>query len=309
MSSGTVAFIGFFVAFGVVGLVFFDYVGERRRVHRSLQGVRAIELGHDLRRRELAAPLASRVFIPSLRRLGSLSRRLTPTNAVERLAKQLAYAGEPVGWDAERVLALKLIASAVLGVIGLLFGSASGLSLVRLPIVVTILAVTGYYLPELVLRSRAQARQDELRRALPDTLDLLSITVEAGLGFDAAVSRVAVRIGGPLGGELHRVVREMQLGKARSDSLRDMAERSTVPELRSFVLAMIQAEIFGISIARVLGIQAEEMRMKRRQMAEERAQKMPVKIVFPLILCIFPALFVVLIGPAAIRVYDTLFQL
>lgn len=309
MSTGIAAFVGFFVAFGVVALVFFDYLGERRRVYRSLQGVRAIALGPDVRRRELAAPLAARVFRPGLKRLGALSGRLTPTSAVERLAKQLAYAGEPVGWDADRVMALKLIGGAVFGLVGLLFGVASEFLLIRIPIVVVILTIGGYYLPEIVLRSRAQARQDELRRALPDTLDLLSITVEAGLGFDAAVSRVALRIGGPLGGELHRVVREMQLGKARSDALRDMAARSTVTELRSFVLAMIQAEIFGISIARVLGVQAEEMRVKRRQMAEERSQKMPVKIVFPLIFCIFPALFVVLLGPAAIRVYETLFQL
>ena len=161
----------------------------------------------------------------------------------------------------------------------------------------------GYYLPEWVLRSRSGKRQGAMRRALPDALDLLSITVEAGLGFDAAVSRVSKQAGGPLGEELYRVLQEMQIGKSRADALRDLGERTTIPELKSFVLAMIQADIFGISIAKVLHVQANEMRVKRRQRAEEKAQKVPVKIVFPLLTCIFPSLLVVLLGPAAISIY------
>jgi tight adherence protein C len=147
-----------------------------------------------------------------------------------------------------------------------------------------------------------------MQRALPDALDLLSITVEAGLGFDAAVARVARQSGGPLGEELHRVLQEMQIGKSRSDALRDLADRTSIPELKSFVLAMVQADIFGISIAKVLQVQAKEMRLKRRQRAEEQAQKVPVKIVFPLILCIFPSLFIVLLGPAVITIYENILQ-
>jgi tight adherence protein C len=162
----------------------------------------------------------------------------------------------------------------------------------------------GYYLPEWVLRSKSGKRQHKMRRALPDALDLLSITVEAGLGFDAALSRVARQEGGPLGEELHRVLQEMQLGKSRADALRDLGDRTSIPEFKSFILAMIQADVFGISIAKVLHVQANEMRVKRRQRAEETAQKVPVKIVFPLITCIFPALFVVLLGPAAISIYN-----
>jgi tight adherence protein C len=134
----------------------------------------------------------------------------------------------------------------------------------------------------------------------------MSITVEAGLGFDAAMERVAREMEGPLGEELIRVVQEMRLGKSRADALRDLGSRSSVDELKSFVLAMVQADIFGISIARVLHVQAAELRIKRRQRAEEQAQKLPVKIIFPLILCIFPALFIVLLGPAAIQIYESL---
>jgi len=169
-----------------------------------------------------------------------------------------------------------------------------------------LLGIFGYLLPDIILRSRAEERQVAMRRALPDTLDLLSISVEAGLGFDAAMARVAREVHGPLGQELNRVLQEMQLGTARAEAFRELAERSGTPELKSFVLAMVQADVFGIPVAKVLQVQAREMRIKRRQAAEERAQKLPVKILFPLLFCIFPVIFVVLLGPAAIRIYQSL---
>ena len=155
-------------------------------------------------------------------------------------------------------------------------------------------------MPNLMVSHMADARADRLRRDLPDALDLLTITVEAGLAFDAALNQVARNTTGPLAGEFFRVLQEMQLGLGRSEALKALGERTPVPELRQFVTAMMQADTFGIPIAQVLRVQAKEMRTKRSQLAEERAQKVPIKILFPLIFCVLPALFVVVIGPAAL---------
>lgn len=297
------------VSIVLLGAVIGGGVAERRAVYRSLRTMRSVELSAtDVRQRQLAAPVTSRVVVPALRRIGHGARRFTPASVVERLDQELVYAGSPVGWDGERVLAIKVTLTVLLGVLGFFLPGIIGAGAARGLILGPLLAAVGYYLPEWVLRGRSASRQDRIRKALPDALDLMSITVEAGLGFDAAMERVAREMGGPLGDELLRVVQEMRLGKARADALRDLGDRSTVDELRSFVLAMVQADIFGIAVARVLNVQAREIRIKRRQRAEEEAQKLPVKIIFPLILCIFPALFVVLLGPAAIQIYRSLIQ-
>ncbi len=299
-----------FLALAVMVAVSVEALISRQRVHRSLQSVRESDRsGTDVRRQELAVPFVRRVMLPGLSGLGRMLRRLTPASVVKRLDDELVYGGSPAGWDGARIFALKT-AVAVLSAIGAaLFLPFAGFGLLRTVVLVPFAGVLGYYLPEWVLRSRSGRRQHRIRRALPDALDLLSITVEAGLGFDAALDRVSREMGGPLGEELHRVVQEMRLGKGRSEALRDLAERTTVEELRSFVFAMVQAEIFGISVARVLHVQAAEQRTKRRQLAEEQAQKLPVKIVFPLILCIFPAIFVVLLGPAALSIYENIIGL
>lgn len=282
-------------------------MAQRRQVYRSLRAMRTSEVAPtDVRRQQLAVPALSRVFLPALRRVGAGVRRFTPVSVIQRLDDELVYAGSPAGWDGERMLATKVAVSALLFLGGLALPGLTGSGALRGLILGPLLAVVGYYLPEWILRSRSSARQYRIQRALPDALDLLSITVAAGLAFDAALERVAREMGGPLGDELVRVVQEMRLGKGRSDALRDLADRSTVDELKSFVLAMVQADIFGISVARVLSVQAQELRTKRRQRAEEQAQKLPVKIIFPLLFCIFPALFVVILGPAAIRIYDTM---
>ncbi|MGH2704251.1 MAG: type II secretion system F family protein [Actinomycetota bacterium] len=300
--------LAFFGSAALLLLAAQDLILERLRVYRTLRSVRAIELSaEEIGRRHLAAPLPSRVVLPALRRLGVAARRFTPASVVERLNRQLGYAGQPARWDAERVLAVKVALAGALGAGTFLLGLAAGLNPFRTIILTAVVALVAYLIPDLILHSRASERQETIRRALPDSLDLLSITVEAGLGFDAAVARVARETGGPLGQEFHRVLQEMQLGMSRADAFRGLAERSTVPELKSFVLSMVQADIFGISVAKVLQIQAKEMRIKRRQHAEERAQKVPVKILFPLLFCIFPALFIVLLGPAALRIYESLF--
>ncbi len=306
------SWIGVLLAFGALlfALVALqDFVLERRQVFKALRSVRAIELTPtDVRQRELATPFMQRVLLPTVRGFGSFGKRFTPASVTERLSKELVYAGSPVGWDAERILAMKLLGVAVFGIGALVFGRLIGWTAFRTLVAAGLGAYVGYYIPEWVLRSKSGKRQHQIQRALPDALDLLSITVEAGLGFDAAMARVARQAGGPLGEEMHRVLQEMQIGKTRGDALRDLGDRTNVPELKGFVLAMIQADIFGISIAKVLQVQAREMRIKRRQRAEEQAQKVPVKIVFPLILCIFPSLFIVLLGPAVITIYQNILK-
>jgi len=307
-----VLMLGILAAFAAIVLVVAtagDFVLERERMFRMLRTVRAIELNpQQLRKRELAAPFVRRVMVPGMERAGRFFRRMTPIGVLERLRQELVYAGSPPGWDAERVLAMKAVTLGGGVVLALVFSKLADLDALQGIVLVALVVYVGYYLPEWILRSRSGKRQYKIQRALPDALDLLSITVEAGLAFDAAMARVARQEGGPLGEEMHRVLQEMQLGKSRSEALRDFGERSKIPELKSFCLAMIQADIFGISVSKVLHVQAAEMRTKRRQRAEEQAQKVPVKIIFPLILCIFPSLFVVLLGPAAITIYENIIK-
>ncbi|MDP8931932.1 MAG: type II secretion system F family protein [Actinomycetota bacterium] len=313
MTPALLTTVGVVSGFGAAALLIFaiqDYVLDRRRVYRSLRNVRDIELrdGVHLRQKELAAPLSQRVLVPVMRALAQLGRRVTPASLIERLEQELQHAGSPASWDAERILAFKVLLAAGLPIAVVVAGPLLALGFLQVVVFAAVFALVGYYLPEWILRAKAGERQDKIRRALPDSLDLLSVTVEAGLGFDAALDRVAREVAGPLGGELHRVVQEIQLGRKRSDALRGLADRNSVDELKSFVLAMIQADVLGISVSNVLKTQADQMRVKRRQRAEERAQKLPVKILFPLLFCIFPALFVVLLGPAVIRISETVLR-
>ncbi len=298
----------FFLALAIVGVVIADWRAERGAFRRTLRNV-GPAMGESVPSRsdQLSVPVFGRVVLPTFERAGRVSRRLSPSGAYERIEHELVLAGSPAGWDAERVFAFKLIMPFVMGgaMLALLLAAedVSALLLIAAPL---IFAAAGWYAPEWIVRSRARTRQHEIQLWLADSIDLLSITVEAGLGFDAALTRVAKNVKGPLGQELYRVVQEIQLGKGRGEALRDLADRTDVDDLRSFTAAMIQADAFGIPIARVLKVQAREIRIRRRQRAEETAQKLPVKIVFPVVLTIFPALFVVLLGPAAIQIYETL---
>lgn len=293
----------------LVGVVSLQGYGRQRaqlsRTLRSATGTGTPET-IDIRRDQLSAPMWDRAVLPGLRAAGRFGRRYTPVDVYRRIEQDLVYAGNPPSWDAERVLALKLMLPGGFALGGFLLWQVMGLTPLMGILLTVLVGAVGYYVPEWVLRAAVDRRQTAIRRALPDTLDLMSITVEAGLSFDAALVRVAQNIQGPLGQEMYRVVQEVQLGRSRSDALRDLAGRTNVEALKTFILAMVQADAFGIPIARVLHVQAGEIRLKRRQLAEEEAQKLPVKIVFPLILGIFPAIFVVLLGPAAIQIYDGL---
>jgi len=231
---------------------------------------------------------------------GALARRLTRGGTMELLQQRLDVAGNPGLWTPDRVLSFKGLGLLLLAVTGTMLGLPAGPGLAVLYGLVG--ALVGFLLPDLLLYNAGLRRQDELRRSLPDVLDLLVVSVEAGLGFDAALSRVARTVTGPLAGEFARLLQEMQIGNSREGALQAMAERTSVEELRSFVTALVQASDLGIPIGNVLRSQAKEMRIKRRQVAEEQAQKVPVKITMPVIGCILPALFIVVLGPGILAI-------
>jgi tight adherence protein C len=295
-------FVGVFLALATIG----GLTAERRQVGRSLDAVRAIGEAPAEMRRELDTPFGDRVVTPALGRLTDFGRRLSSSGREADIQRRLDLAGSPAGWDVDRVIAFKilgLIGGALLGFLGCLAVGAGVLPIIG---VTAVLAVIGYLAPNLTLYQMAYNRTQRLRRDLPDALDLLTISVEAGLAFDAALSQVARNTTGPLAEEFFRVLQEMQIGLGRTEAMRALGERSDLPELRGFVSAMVQADSFGIPIANVLRVQAKELRIKRTQRAEEMAQKVPVKILFPLIFCILPALFIVVIGPAGISIFHNI---
>jgi tight adherence protein C len=239
---------------------------------------------------------------PLLVRARDVATRISPTGAVAKIQHRLDVAGNPAGWTPERVLAFKTVGMIGLALLGIVFGVGS-------PFMLVLFAggggVVGFFVPDVLLYNAGLKRQQLIRRSLPDALDMLTVCVEAGLGFDAAVAQVARNTQGPVAGEFARVLQEMQFGMSRVQALRAMVQRATAPELRTFVSALVQAAELGIPIAAVLREQAREMRLKRRQRAEEQAQKVPVKILFPLILFLMPALFIIILGPGAINIYHT----
>ena len=298
-----------FVSLALLFVVVADWSTERGSLRRTLHGATASSGDRvDMRASQLATPALGRIVVPAGQAASRLARRLSPVGVYERVEQELVWAGNPRGWDVERVMAFKVVVPLVAGGIVLALTLAAGLPGGLVFLTTILFAGAGWYAPEWIVRSRAQERQHRIQLDLPDSLDLMSITVQAGLAFDAALTRVARNVKGPLGEELYRLVQEIQLGKSRSEALRGLADRTDVDDLKSFVAAMVQAESFGIPIARVLHVQSREIRIRRRQRAEERAQKLPVKIVFPVVLTIFPAIFVVLLGPAAIDIYENLIR-
>ncbi len=259
----------------------------------------------DLRAVVLERPTRERVVRPGMARLAGAARRLTPGSMVSTLDGRISLAGLSDRWPLERVLATKLVLGALGGFVGVVrFLSDPSAGAIAIGCAA---AVVGFLVPDLVLSSKARERQELLQQELPDVLDQVTICVEAGLGFEAALARAARTGSGPLARELSHTLQDITLGMPRRAALEQMLQRTDVADLRHFVVAIAQAERHGVPIAQVLRIQADELREKRRQRAEERALKIPVKLVFPLILCILPALFVVLMGPAAIRIANSSF--
>jgi tight adherence protein C len=256
---------------------------------------------------ELSQPFSERVTLPIMRRLGEISSRFTPQRVVEQTRKRLELAGNPGRMDASTFILMHFVSAILFG--GLIFVLSLFSKTFTLPIkllIVLVITILGYFFPDLWIKSKIDSRQKQVRKALPDALDLLTICVEAGLGFDAAMSKVNEKWDNELSLAFGRVIREIQLGKLRREALRDMADRLGLPELTSFVAAVIQSEMLGVSMAKVLRIQSDQMRMKRRQHAEEEAHKAPIKMIFPMGIFIFPSLLIVLLTPAALRLMGSL---
>lgn len=237
-----------------------------------------------------------------IRLLVRIGRRLTPQAYVRRLDRLLSLAGRPASMPLDRLLAMK----PALALLGAVFGFLLALNPHPIMKLLGIVIFTAaYFIPDLLLISNGQKRQQELQLELPNTLDQMLISVEAGLGFEGAVSRAGENGRGPLAQELVRTLQDMQVGRSRREAYTALAQRTSVPELRSFVQAVIQADAYGIAISQVLRVQAKVMRVKRRQRAEEKAMKLPVMILFPLLFFIFPVLFIAILGPAVINAIAT----
>lgn len=270
----------------------------RPRPDAVADALATIETHYSVATARRAGPRPARGLAFPLMALRALAERLTPGGTAAALQRRLDAAGNPGAWTPERVLAYKGLGLVAAGAVFALVALGDG------PVTALVLgpagAAAGFFLPDLLLYNAALRRRDAILRALPNVLDLLCVSVEAGLGFDAALQRVAQGTDGPLAAELVRAIQETQIGKSREEALRALAGRVAVEELRSFVAALIHAAELGIPIGTVLREQAREMRVKRRQRAEEAAQKVPVKITFPVAVCVLPALFIVVLGPGVL---------
>lgn len=283
----------------VVSFLAFNGTGEARGTARSLQMLqqRTISASESVRS-DLATK--DRLIVPLLDGFRGLGRRLSPSGTADKLAMRLDQAGNPGSWTVERILGAKGVGLIVGALLGLFFGgfTLNGLLYALLG------AVAGFFLPDLLVYNAVLKRQESVMKGLANSLDMLTVCVEAGQGFDAALLQVARSTQGPLAGEFARVLSEIQIGSTRAQAFSALGERSRAPEVKTFVSALVQADRMGLPIGGVLREQAANMRLIRRQKAEEAAQKITVKILFPMLVCIFPALFIVIIGPGAIRMIE-----
>lgn len=279
------------VAFGLAYTIF-TWITTRRPT--------ALNLGRSVT--SVPKPSAVGESLSRLRKL--VIRRALPPSRVRRLEMTLARAGQPENYSVEKIILLKILGGLVGGFAGIAYFSGNpGFFGV---VVLIVGPVGGFVVPEILISNRADARRDAVRAALPDAIDQLAVTVRAGLSVDGALVRVSTTLRGALADELTRVVQDVQLGMARTDALRSMAERMDIPELSVFVRALVQADTLGIPVAETLTTQADEMRLKRRQRAEEQAMKLPVKILIPMTLCILPSLLIIVLGPAMVQLLRNL---
>lgn len=290
---------GALAVMAAIPLLLFSLAGSGQK---SLFGKRQSTLGAapDVRRLVLETSAWERVVRPFTRSFATPLVRISPRGWGDKIERNITMAGLSGRLTLEQVTIVKVGIAAGL----FLFGWLGPISDLDLGLLITVsIAAVGFLLPDIWLSRKAEQRQYRIQIELPDVLDQVSLSMQAGLGFEAAVARAA-RVGtGPLAAELNRTVQEIQLGVSRSDALRNLADRTDAPDMNSFVIAVVQAEEYGLAITKVLEVQADELRDKRRQRAEERALRIPVLLIFPLALCIFPTILIVLLGPALIRIY------
>lgn len=290
---------------GSLALVVFGY---RRANQDIVIEERLTQYGHreitSLTELELEQPFQDRVVFPILRRLSRIGRRFTPRTAIENLRQELIEAGSPSGIGPTEYLGIRVATAIALSGITLLLFILSGSNILLGIGLGAVLLLVGYMLPGYWLKSRISARKKSVQVSLPDAIDLLTISVESGLGFDPALSRVIEKWDNELTREFGRMLSEIRMGKSRREAMREMAHRVNVDDLNVFTSSMIQADQLGVSISQVLRVQSQQMRMRRRQRAEEQAHKAPVKMLFPMVFLIFPALYIVLLGPALPRLLE-----
>jgi len=299
------------ITFSVAGAVLlfawwvFAGAAERAEVRSSLRRLDGYQI-QGVRDQEMLQPIQDRVFAPILQRLADFTRSNSPVGYADTVRKKLVVAGNPAGLDVDRVLVFKL-----LGIVSIVLW---------VPIVFVVLGLSGlkgvgalaflwgasFAATDIVINRRIEERKHEIAIQLPDILDLLTISVEAGLGFEQALERTSAAVPGTLSDEFRRMLQETRIGSSRADALRALEARTDVPELRSFILAMLQADTFGVSVSKILRAQAIDMRKRRRMSAQEQAQKAPVKMLFPLVFCIFPAVFVITLYPSLSQISKSL---
>jgi tight adherence protein C len=286
------------LAYSLLGLI----VREERGVSRRLAALSEYEAEQVAAAEPLLRPFRDRVLLPSLAAVSGAVRHVSPAVYTDELRWRLVRAGHPRNLTVEALLALKSVCALAAGLLALIVLGALRGGMAGVVLLASLVAIGGFFLPDVWLRSVESSRKLAVRRALPDMLDMLTISVEAGLGFDSAVAKLVANGTGPLAEEFGRMLKEMQAGIPRAEAFRHLSARTDVPEVATFTTSMVQADVFGISVSKVLRSQAKEMRTKRRQHAEEAAQKAPVKIVFPLVLCILPATLIVILGPAIVTI-------
>jgi tight adherence protein C len=307
------AILPILIAAVAAGAILLIFLGLSGRSPVDPVQARLTQLGSmqakNLEELELQQPFFERTLRPLAARLSGSVSRVASSSFQERTEKRLALAGNPGDLRVADWLGIKAVGAIVGGVIFFLLFFVLGV--LGLPIVLRVVMVVigllfGYTIPEFWLGGRVRKRQHQILLQIPDALDLLTISVRAGLGFDAALGKVVEKLKGPLTDEFRRALAEVRVGKARREALRDIVPRTEVPPLTNFIGAIIQAEQLGVSISKVLQVQSEQLRIERRQRAEEMAAKAPIKMLFPLVGCIFPSLFIVILGPAIILIAENL---
>lgn len=256
----------------------------------------------DIRQAELSIPLSERLLRPLLGLLSTLASKLLPAEIVQAIEKKVLQSGRPGGFSARDYLGMKVIFA--LGLPLFLYTVTGGVLEPKTAFLIVIAGIVGWRLPDMQLNGKVRRRSDLMEKTFPDTLDLLTVSVEAGLGFDGALAKVVEKSEGPVADEFRRVLQEVKMGKTRREALRDFADRSGVDDIKTFTGAIIQSDQLGLNIGKTLKNQAEQMRRKRRQRIEEKAMKVPVKMLIPLVVFIFPTIFIVLLGPALIQIIE-----
>jgi tight adherence protein C len=300
-----VIIFGIVLVFGAIFLLVMSFAGqESNPMDARVAAIRGENYGGDylLGGKDAPEPLKARLLGPMATQLAGSLQRMLPIHWVKGIERSLVMAGEPT--TVSGFLIGAALAEGALVLFALTIISSSGGLSGMTTIMVGGIGVIGIFGPKIWLNNRVRHRQKQILKSLPDAFDLITTCVEAGLGLEAALARVAEKVEGPFGEELTIMLHEVSLGRLRREAMKDLGKRVGVPDLTAFINAVVQAESMGTSIAAVLRVQADQMRMKRRQRAEQQAQAAPIKMMFPLVLCIFPCMFLVILGPAGIQIYE-----